>query len=60
MIWVAGNKKKGISVYKLHYKTPKWRVGIWRKGRLYRTYEYTNKAEALREARARARIGWFD
>lgn len=50
MIWVAGDKKKGVSVYKLHYKTPQWRIGLWRNGKLYRTVDYDTREEAMIEA----------
>lgn len=54
MVWIWGNKKKGVSVYKLSYNTPLWRIGVWVDYRLYRTYEYEKKAEAIREARGYA------
>jgi len=60
MTWVFGNKQKGISVYKLNYKTPSWRVAIWNAGRLHATYEYNSRTEAMEYAKSRKRIGWID
>lgn len=55
MKWLWGDRKRGVSVYKLAYKKPQWRVAFWKKGKLYRTEEYPTEAEALREGRAYAR-----
>ncbi len=55
MTWLYGNKKRGVSLYKLHYKTPQWRVAFWKNGRLYRTEEYPTEKETLREGKAYAR-----
>ena len=60
MTWVFGNKQKGISVYKLNYKTPSWRVAIWKAGKLYTTYEYDSRIEAMEYAKGRKRIGWIN
>jgi hypothetical protein len=29
-----GDKGRGVSLYKLNYKTPRWRVAFWKNGRL--------------------------
>jgi len=55
MLWLWGNRQRGVSLYKLYYRTPQWRVAFWKKGRLYRTEEYPTEKEALREGKAYAR-----
>ena len=55
MAWLWGDKKRGVSLYKLHYRTPQWRVAFWKNGRLYRTEEYPTKSEALTEGKAYTR-----
>jgi len=53
IIWIAGDKRKGLSIKKLNYKKPLWRVGIWRGGRMHRTEEFMTQQEALQEALSR-------
>ena len=62
MTWLGGNKKRGVSLYKLNYKKPQWRVAFWKNGRLYRTEEYPTKSEALMQGRGYAKevmAGYF-
>lgn len=51
-IWIIGNKARGLSLYKLNYKKPQWRLAFWYKNKLYKTEEYPTRTEALREGRA--------
>ena len=61
LIWVAGDKKKGLSVKKMLWgKKPQWRVGVWRGGKLYRVEDYPTRAEAMEYAKDRKRMGWYD
>ena len=53
--WLWGNTKRGVSLYRLNYKTPQWRVAFWKNGRLFRTEDYLTKGEALIEGRAYAK-----
>jgi len=55
MQWLWGDKKRGVSLYRLDYQKPQWRVAFWKNGRLYRTEEYPTKGEALVEGRAYAK-----
>lgn len=69
MIWVAGNRKKGVSVSKVRgsrvwregvKRKWAWAVGVWMNGKLVGQPEYyPTKKEALQEAKGRARIGWY-
>jgi hypothetical protein len=60
MTWILGDKKRGISVYKLNYPSTynPWRAAYWRNGKQIRTEEYPTRREALQEARAKARINF--
>ena len=70
MIWIAGNRKKGISVYKVRgssiYRKGMgtkwaWAVAVWRNNKLARTPEYyPTRKEAISEAKSRAKAGWLD
>jgi len=55
MTWLWGDKRRGVSVYKLRYRTPQWRVAFWKNGRLYRAEDYPTKSEAFSEGRAYAK-----
>ena len=59
LIWISGDKEKGISVKKLNYKTPVWRVGIWKKGTLYEVHHFPSRSEAVEYAKDRKRLKWY-
>ena len=60
LIWIVGNKQRGVSVKKLNYKRPLWRVGIWKKGSLFEVHDFLSRSEATEYARDRKRLKWYD
>ena len=65
VVWLWGDKKKGVSVHKLNYKPPKWRVVLWLNGERSHTVDYFDRGEALLEGRAyvreykKTKRGWW-
>lgn len=55
IIWIYGNKQKGVSVQLMRWARPLWRVSLWKGGRIFKTEEYEKRAEAIVEGKALAR-----
>ncbi len=50
IIWIYGNKQKGVSVKLMRWARPLWRVSLWKGGRIFKS----SKPAPDRQRRPRA------